>query len=186
MRYIILTVGFGLVLLIDGITAQAPVQRGTNERTGTPTVAGAALADSTGRAIGQARLQQTPNGVLLLLELRNATPGVHAFHIHEVGSCDRPSFESAGDHLAFGGQHGLLNVGAHAGDLPNIYVPASTQLSVEYLIPDVTVDPGPRTLLDANGSSLVVHANKDDYASQPAGAAGDRLACGRIEREAQK
>jgi Cu-Zn family superoxide dismutase len=186
MRYITLTVGFGLAL-IGSIAAQAPVPRGTTGRTDTPTRASAALADSSGRAIGQARLQQTPNGVLLLLELQNATPGVHAFHIHDVGRCDRPSFDSAGDHLAFGGQqHGLLNIDAHAGDLPNIHVPVSTQLSVEYLIPDVTIDPGPRSLLDANGSSLVIHAVKDDYASQPAGAAGDRLACGRIEREAQK
>lgn len=186
MRYIILTVGFGLVL-IGSMAAQAPVPRGTTGRTGTPTMANAALADSSGRAVGQARLQQTPNGVLMLLELRNATPGVHALHIHDMGRCDRPSFDSAGDHLAFAGQqHGLFNIDAHAGDLPNIHVPTTTQLSVEYLIPEVTVDPGPRSLLDSNGSALVIHADKDDYASQPAGAAGDRLACGRIEPEAQK
>jgi Cu-Zn family superoxide dismutase len=140
--------------------------------------------DTQGRAIGEARLQQTPHGVLLKLDLKNATPGIHGLHVHEVGRCDAPSFESAGGHFdAAGHQHGFLNSrGYHAGDLPNMEVPASTQHSVEHLVANATLEPGPRTLLDANGSSIVIHTGKDDYMTDPAGNSGDRLACGRIVR----
>ena len=144
--------------------------------------ASATLIDSSGRAIGQARLRQTAHGVLLQLDLTNATPGIHALHIHETGRCDRPTFESAGGHFAPDGRaHGFFDPkGPHAGDLPNIHVPTSLMLSVEYLIDDVTLSPGPRSLLDADGSAIVMHAGKDDYISEPAGSAGERLGCGRI------
>jgi Cu-Zn family superoxide dismutase len=184
MRYILLITGLWATVL-GSTAAQTPAPTGTTGKATTPAMAGAAMVDASGRTVGQARLQQTPHGVLLLLELRNTTPGVHALHIHDIGKCDAPSFESAGDHVAFRGQqHGFLNVnGPHAGDLPNVHVPTSTELAVEFLIPAVTVDSGPRSLLDANGAALIIHAGKDDYASHPAGAAGDRLACGPIVRQ---
>jgi Cu-Zn family superoxide dismutase len=72
--------------------------------------------------------------------------------------------------------------GRHAGDLPNIEVPTTTQFSVEYFLADVTIEPGPQSLTDNNGSSIVIHAGKDDYAADPAGESGDRLACGEIVR----
>jgi Cu-Zn family superoxide dismutase len=144
--------------------------------------ASANLVDSEGRSIGHARLQQTPNGVLIKLDLKNATPGVHGLHIHDVGRCDRPSFESAGHHFNPTNRlHGFLNPrGPHAGDLPNVEVPASTQYSVEYFLPDITLTPGSRTLVDTNGSAIVIHAAQDDYLTDPAGESGDRLACGTI------
>jgi superoxide dismutase, Cu-Zn family len=159
--------------------AQGPAATGT---TGSLPTASAALVDGNKRGVGQARLQQSPHGVLLRLDLKNATPGVHGLHIHEVGRCDAPSFESAGGHFSPDQRvHGFLSPsGPHAGDLPNIFVPASTELSIEYLIPEVTLDPGPRSLLDANGSAIVIHAGQDDHFSDPAGHAGDRLACGPI------
>ena len=171
-------IGFSAV---SALTAQAPT--GTAGTSALP-VATAALIDAQGRSIGEARLQQTPNGVLLKLELRNATPGIHAVHLHEVGRCDGPKFESAGGHVAAGGrQHGFLNNrGPHAGDLPNLDVPATRQLSLEYLIKDVTLEAGPGSLLDGDGAALVIHAGKDDYASEPAGNSGDRVACGPIRR----
>ena len=181
MKQLILLIGIGLILCaIPSVQGQTPT--GT---TGTrPATAGANLIDAEGRSVGQARLQQTPHGVLLTLDLKNATPGIHGLHIHDVGRCDRPSFESAGGHFnPSGRQHGFLNPGGpHAGDLPNINVPTTTQLSVEYVVADVTLDPGPRSLLDGNGSTIVMHAGKDDYMSDPAGESGDRLACGSIVR----
>ena len=146
--------------------------------------ASANLVDAQGRSVGQAFLQQTPQGVLLKLDLKNATPGIHGLHVHDVGRCDSPSFESAGGHFnPTNRQHGFVNPrGAHAGDLPNIEVPATTQHSVEYFLADITIDPGPRSLSDQNGSSIVIHAAKDDHATDPAGESGDRLACGPIVR----
>lgn len=143
----------------------------------------AALMDAKGNAIGEARFAPTPTGVLLKLELKNAAPGVHAMHIHAVGKCDAPAFTSAGSHLNTAGkQHGFLNAsGPHPGDLPNIEIPASGQLSLEHHIVNVSLDKGTAPLLDADGAALVIHAGKDDYATDPAGASGDRMACGALQ-----
>jgi Cu-Zn family superoxide dismutase len=132
--------------------------------------------------VGEARLRQTPHGVLVRLELGNATPGVHGLHLHEIGRCDAPTFASAGGHFAPGGrQHGYLNGnGPHAGDLPNVFVPKSLRYTADYVLENVTLDPGPRSLLDEDGSALVLHGFADDYMTNPAGGAGDRLACGVI------
>jgi Cu-Zn family superoxide dismutase len=159
------------------VAAQTPV--GTS---GTEQWAGAVLVDTGGRSVGEARLQQTPHGVLLTLDLRNATPGVHGMHIHEVGRCDPPAFDSAGGHFdAAKREHGFLNPrGPHAGDLPNIDVPASRQFSAEYLMTGVTLDRGPKSLLDADGSAVVIHNGKDNHLTDPAGDTGDRIACGPI------
>jgi Cu-Zn family superoxide dismutase len=184
MRHLIVGVGFALFASASP-SAQTPT--GTSGSSAVPT-ASANLVDTEGRTVGEARLQQTPHGVLLKLELRNATPGVHALHIHEVGRCQAPSFESAGGHFAPSGrQHGFLNAkGPHAGDLPNIEVPATTQLTVEHLVADVTLEPGAHSLLDSNGSAIVIHTGKDDYATEPAGDSGDRIACGRITRDSAR
>jgi Cu-Zn family superoxide dismutase len=144
----------------------------------------AAIADAQGRTIGDARLQQTPNGLLLKLDLRSAPPGTHAVHIHEVGRCEPPTFESAGDHFAGGAQdHGFLQKqGPHAGDLPNLEVPPTGQLSVEYLVEALALTSGRTPLLDGDGAAIVIHADEDDYRSAPSGNAGDRIACGAIRR----
>jgi len=179
MKSALITIASALAFPL-GAGAQRPTTT-----TGTVTGATAVLVDTQGRRVGEARFQQTPNGVLLRLDLKNATPGVHGLHIHDVGRCDAPTFESAGGHFSPDRRaHGFLNPqGPHAGDLPNIFVPSSTELSLEYLIRDVTLDPGPRSLLDANGSALVIHADKDDYIGDPAGHSGDRLDCGPVVRD---
>jgi len=181
MKLLTLVTVFGLLLCRPDI-GQGQT-RGTTG-SGSSVTASANLVDAEGRSVGQALLQQTPHGVLLKLELKNTTPGIHGLHIHDVGRCDRPSFDSAGGHFdPSGRQHGFLNPrGPHAGDLPNIDVPATTQLSVEYLVSNVTLEPGPRSLLDSNGSTIVIHAGKDDHATEPAGDSGHRLACGQIVR----
>lgn len=150
-----------------------------------PLTAAATLVDATGKTVGEARLQEASGGVLLRLDLTNVTPGVHGLHLHERGACDPPDFTSAGGHFAPGGtEHGYLNArGPHAGDLPNIHVPASLALSVEHFVPGVTLRPGSGSLLDADGAALMIHAQPDDYKTGPAGNAGPRLACGTIVRD---
>ncbi len=150
-----------------------------------PTVgATAELKDREGQTIGQAKLTETPNGVLISLNLERAPAGERAFHIHQVGRCDPPTFESAGGHLnPTGAQHGFLQEkGPHAGDLPNVHVPKDGRLTVEKLARGVTLQAGKSSLLDADGSALVMHAKPDDYRTDPAGAAGDRIACGVIQK----
>ena len=77
-------------------------------------------------------------------------------------------------------KHGMMNQeGPHAGDMPNLHVPADGKLQVEVLNPTVSLS-GESALLDADGSALVIHAGADDYKTDPAGNAGARIACGVI------
>src|SRR6185295_19332758 len=141
------------------------------------------LQSANSQPIGEATLTQTPHGVLVTASLHDVPPGEHGFHIHEKGECT-PPFTSAGGHfnpkkLA----HGFENPkGPHAGDRPNVIVPADGKLKVEFLARGVTLEKGkPGSLLDGDGSTLVLHAGQDDYRSDPAGNSGDRIACGVIE-----
>jgi superoxide dismutase, Cu-Zn family len=143
----------------------------------------AELKDADGKTVGDAVLEQRANDVRITANFTGVPPGTHAFHIHEVGKCD-PPFESAGGHFnPTGKQHGKDNPqGSHAGDLPNIQVPADGRLKVEATAKDVSLGAAKNGLLDADGSALVVHEGADDYKSDPAGNAGKRIACGVIHR----
>ena len=143
--------------------------------------ASAVLKDASGKEVGTATLTATPSGAMLDLKLTAVPPGVHALHIHAVGKCEPPKFESAGPHFnPDQTKHGIMNPeGPHAGDLPNIHVPADGKLEVEFLDPVVTISQE-SALLDADGASIVIHAGIDDYKTDPAGNAGDRIACGVI------
>ncbi len=145
--------------------------------------ASAVLKDKNGKEVGKAELIDTPNGVLIRLDLTGAPQGDQAFHVHEKGQCEPPDFKSAGSHFnPDGTKHGIMNPeGPHAGDMPNLHVPEGGKLSVEVLNTLVTLD-GERALLDDDGSALVIHAGPDDYASDPAGHAGDRIACGVVAK----
>ena len=143
----------------------------------------ATLKNAEGKDVGTAALSQTPAGVLLRLSLKGLPPGERAFHVHGVGKCE-PPFTSAGPHFNPGGKkHGLMAAdGHHAGDLPNLHVPASGEIVVEALNDAVTLEKGkPNSLLGGQGTAVVIHAGKDDYKSDPAGDAGGRIACGVIE-----
>jgi Cu-Zn family superoxide dismutase len=143
----------------------------------------ATLKDASGKEVGKAVFTATPSGALLDLNLTAAQPGVHALHIHAVGKCEGPDFKSAGpDFNPDQTKHGIMNPeGPHAGDLPNIHVPADGKLEVEFLDPVVTI-PQEAALLDTDGSSIAIHANPDDYKTDPDGNAGAGIACGVITR----
>jgi len=141
------------------------------------------LKDASGKDIATATLTQTPAGVLIRLEAKGLPPGGHAFHVHGTGKCE-PPFTSAGGHFNPGKKkHGLtVEEGYHAGDMPNIHVPQSGELTIEILNSDVTLAKGePDSLLKEGGTALVIHAGQDDYKSDPAGDAGGRIACGVIQ-----
>jgi Cu-Zn family superoxide dismutase len=155
----------------------------------TPTMAQTATAsfvNGEGKEVGNAKLTQTPNGVLIAFEVRGLAPGEHAFHIHEKGNCDPATkFASAGGHYALGKMHGYKTEGGpHPGDMPNQFTGPDGVLRAEVIDPSVTLGGGMATLLGPDGTALVIHAKADDYQSQPAGNAGDRVACAVIKREA--
>lgn len=146
--------------------------------------ASAELKDAEGNVVATAELQSTGAGVWIRLDATALPAGVHGFHIHETGECTPPDFTSAGGHFnPADTEHGfLVEMGPHVGDMPNIHVPESGELTVEIINPMIVLDAGhPRTLVDDDGSALVIHDGPDDYSSQPAGDAGSRIACGVIE-----
>jgi superoxide dismutase, Cu-Zn family len=153
--------------------------------TGNPAVAqtaNAALKSADGTDVGTAVLTQTPNGVLVRLDIKGLPPGEHAFHVHGVGKCE-PPFTSAGGHFNPGGKkHGVLvSEGHHAGDMPNLHIPASGELTIELVNSAITLDKGkPNSVFHPDGTALVIHAGKDDYKTDPTGDAGGRIACGVI------
>lgn len=140
------------------------------------------LQDADGRSVGDVVFEQTPNGVLITADLVDLPPGVHALHVHETGECE-PPFESAGDHFnPSGSEHGFRNpAGPHAGDLPNVHVPTSGTVEVDLFTPRFTLEQAANSLFDSDGSAVIIHAEADDYRTDPAGAAGSRIACGVIE-----
>ena len=140
----------------------------------------AKLKDSKGQSVGEVMLKQTPHGTLLHAKFSNLPAGAHAFHVHTVGKCE-PPFKSAGGHFNPGGKkHGFMAAdGLHAGDMPNIHVPASGSLETEVLNTLLKLD---SSLFDADGAAIVLHEGPDDYKTDPAGAAGARIACGVIAK----
>lgn len=143
------------------------------------------LKNRDGEVVANATLVESKSGgVNISIKGENLPPGGHGFHIHEHGSCIAPTFESAGAHFnPTGKKHGFDNPeGPHAGDLKNINVGANGTLSTEVVADMVTLEKGKEnSLLKEGGTSLVIHSDPDDYVSQPAGNAGDRIACGVIE-----
>lgn len=143
----------------------------------------ATLKNADGATVGTADLTQVSDGVLIKLQVKGLPPGEHAFHVHAVGKCE-PPFTTAGGHFnPDNHKHGMMSPdGHHAGDMPNLIVPASGEAAVEVDNTAVTlVKDKPNSLLKADGTALVIHAGADDYKSDPAGNAGGRIACGVIE-----
>jgi Cu-Zn family superoxide dismutase len=145
--------------------------------------ASAPLKGTDGKEVGSANLTQTPSGVLINLAVKGLPAGEHAFHVHAVGKCEAP-FDSAGPHFNPGHKkHGMMAAeGAHAGDMPNLHVPQSGDLTVEVMNSAITLEKGkPNSVFDGDGSALVIHAKSDDYKTDPTGDAGGRIACGVIQ-----
>ena len=136
--------------------------------------------DPAGRSIASATASTVANGIRVRVEANGLAPGSYGVHVHAVGRCDAPGFESAGPHWnPANRQHGTQNpAGPHMGDLPNLLVGADGQGSFEMTIADARLSGGGSAMLDADGAAIVVHAGPDDYRTDPSGNSGSRIACG--------
>ena len=141
------------------------------------------LINASGQAIGTIRAWQTAGGVSFRIDARSLPHGVHGIHVHPIGRCDRPDFSTAGTHWnPSGREHGMNNPkGPHDGDMPNVTVAANGILQETVVLPKASM----AQLLDADGSSIMIHANADDYVSQPAGNSGAKIACAIIQPVAE-
>lgn len=106
----------------------------------------------------------------------------HGFHIHEKGDCSAPDGASAGGHFNPGKEdHGSVAATPHhGGDMPNIKADAQGNAVVDADV-STNVNIGKGDDFDIIGRGLIVHADADDYKTQPTGNAGARLACAVIK-----
>jgi Cu-Zn family superoxide dismutase len=169
-----------------------PSEEPANEAAGGNAVAEAAgpgsaqLVDNSGKVIGTVEMSEDVDGVSLAVTAAGLPVGTHGVHLHEVGKCEGPKFESAGAHWnPAHRQHGRDNPqGAHLGDLDNMTLGAG-ETAARYVIGSVTLRGAANPLADADGTSLVVHAKQDDYKTDPSGNSGDRIACAVLAAPAQ-
>jgi Cu-Zn family superoxide dismutase len=170
--------------LATGIGAALASGGDDDERSGRPTAA-TTIYDASGKRVGVAFFRERRGKVAVTTAVWNLAPGFHGFHVHGVGECVAP-YTSAGGHFnPTGGDHG-----DHAGDLPSLLVNKDGTGELHFTTDRFSLD----DLFDADGSALMVHADRDNYANIPAryggpdadtlatGDAGGRVACGVIER----
>lgn len=152
-----------------------------NVATAAPTAAEADLKPTQGNNVsGKVRFTQQDGKLQIDAEIKGLTPGVHGFHLHEKGDCSSPDGNSAGGHFnPAGHQHGAPTASTrHGGDFGNITADASGNATLHLSVPtsDISLDPSAKG--NVVGRGVIVHADPDDFVTQPTGNAGKRLACG--------
>src|SRR5215212_5025426 len=141
------------------------------------------LIDASGDAVGLATFTEDTDGVTIHLLIEGLSPGEHGWHLHEFGVCDPNGdepFSSAGGHWNPTAQpHGAPDAAEHhVGDFGNLVASADGLADVEFTTTDITFEAGVNSILDEDGTAIVVHEGVDDLTTQPSGNSGPRYACG--------
>jgi superoxide dismutase, Cu-Zn family len=147
-----------------------------------PLRATAALQPTKGsKAFGEATFEQVGNKVRVIVFAQGLQPErEHGFHIHEAGDCSSGDGMSAKGHFnPHGKPHGdPKSAERHAGDLPALKAGKDGRAKVDVEMDVITLTSGPANIV---GKGLIIHADPDDYKTQPTGNAGARIACGVIK-----
>ena len=147
-----------------------------------PTLHASAVLKSTAehQVTGTVHFEQIGDEVTITADLTGVPSGEHGFHIHETGICEEPGFESAGTHFNPSNQpHGAPSNGAHhAGDLGNLLATAGGTAQVRMSSSAISLREGESSIL---GRAVILHQGPDQFAVQPDGDAGARIACGVVQ-----
>ena len=174
------------ILFVMLFTAGLAFAKDKGAKTAKPNPVTVSLKDAKGQDVGTATLKPDGTAVAIVYNFKNLAPGEHALHVHQNAKCDgADGFKSAGPHFNPGGKkHGLQNPdGPHAGDMPNIKASDKGVSKGTLQNPRVTLAEGaPNSVFANGGTALVIHAKADDEKTDPAGNAGDRIACGTITK----
>lgn len=172
-------------LAATALAASACASRQADPAAGPPPAdvsAYADIRDGSGRSVARGAATQIGDGIRVRIEAAGLPAGIYGAHVHAVGRCTPPAFDSAGPHWnPTQRRHGRDNPqGQHLGDLPNLMVGTNGQGMFEFTIPNASLTGGSRGILDADGAAIVVHARADDYRTDPSGNSGGRIGCGEL------
>lgn len=147
--------------------------------TGEPEVIANMRPASGSRVNGTVKFTQDLSRVRVDAELSSLTPGLHGFHVHEKGDCSAPDATSAGGHFnPYKKKHGAPDAAkSHSGDLGNLTADASGNATLTIWLDGISVSTGKDGVI---GRAVIVHADRDDLKTDPAGNSGGRIACGVI------
>ena len=146
------------------------------------------LKDAMGKDVGTAKLSDGSGGkgVKIAASLKGLPPGEHAFHIHTTAKCEAPGFTTAGGHFNPDSKHHGINNDQspkpHDGDMANFTAKPNGAAKFTVTNAAITLGDGPNSVFAGGGTALMIHAKADDLKSDPAGNAGDRIACGTITK----
>jgi len=178
----------GGLLLTGALLAGGPSAQGSRFADDSDRVARAALMTAEGDRVGHVRFEERwwDGGVRVQVRARDLPAGIHGFHVHMTGSCEPPSFTSAGGHLNLDG----TDHPDHSGDMPTLLVTQDGDARASFATDRFSLD----DLRDADGSAVIVHELPDNHANIPdryasapdedtldTGDAGGRIACGEVE-----
>lgn len=163
----------------DGVPVNGVAETLGTSTTGAGQVQAAELKMADGRTVGRVSMREENGEAILTLGVNGMPAGTYGMHIHAVGKCEGPKFESAGAHWnPDNKQHGKNNPqGAHAGDFDNLTVGQAGSGGATLTLAGMALRGGLTPLLDQDGAALLIHAKADDYRTDPSGNSGDRIAC---------
>ncbi len=159
----------------DNLANSGVGDNAANASAAAPLPTSATFASGDGAPLGSLTVEDGANGMVIRLAGSAMPAGIHGIHLHSVGKCEGPKFESAGPHWnPDSKKHGSDNPdGPHKGDLPNVEVATDGSMTTVLTVAGLTR----AELADADGTAIVVHAKADDNKTDPSGESGDRIAC---------